>query len=151
MLASLPEEIEGLEWSPDGTAIAFVGRLRDEAQYAPKRDADRPPRRITHLGWKYDNVGWVVDRPRSFDGVEAGALALGTDAGSCEASSWTSERLGTWTSERLGTWTTERLGASTLECSREAATVDELTVGASKDGMGSTLAAVTVAPGRSDV
>ena len=64
-LVSLPEEIEALEWSPDGSAIAFIARLRDEAQYAPARDADRPARRIRHLGWKYDNSGWIVDRPRS--------------------------------------------------------------------------------------
>ena len=49
-------------------------RLRDEAQYAPTRDADRPPRRITHLGWKYDNVGWIVDRPRSLFVVESSGM-----------------------------------------------------------------------------
>ncbi|HMK13209.1 MAG TPA: hypothetical protein VK461_16595, partial [Acidimicrobiales bacterium] len=64
-LVSLAEEIEALEWSPDGSAIAFIARLRDEAQYAPTRDADRPARRIRHLGWKFDNAGWIVDRPRS--------------------------------------------------------------------------------------
>ena len=70
-LVSLAEEIEALEWSPDGAAIAFTARLRDEAQYAPKRDADRPARRIRHLGWKYDNAGWIVDRPRSLFVVDA--------------------------------------------------------------------------------
>ena len=74
VVATLPEEIEALEWSPDGQSIAFAARLRDEAQYAPTRDADRPPRRITHLGWKYDNVGWIVDRPRSLFVVESSGM-----------------------------------------------------------------------------
>ena len=64
-LVTFAEEIEALEWSPDAKSIAFIARLRDEAQYAPTRDADRPARRIRHLGWKYDNAGWIVDRPKS--------------------------------------------------------------------------------------
>ncbi len=74
-LVSLAEEIEALEWSPDGSSLAFTARLRDEAQYAPKRDADRPARRIRHLGWKYDNAGWIVDRPRSLFVVEASGMS----------------------------------------------------------------------------
>ena len=42
---------------------------------APKRDADRPARRIRHLGWKYDNAGWIVDRPRSLFVVEASGMS----------------------------------------------------------------------------
>jgi dipeptidyl aminopeptidase/acylaminoacyl peptidase len=74
-LVSLAEEIEALEWSPDGSSLAFTARLRDEAQYAPQRDADRPARRIRHLGWKYDNAGWIVDRPRSLFVVEASGMS----------------------------------------------------------------------------
>ncbi len=74
-LVKLPEEIEALEWSPDGASIAFIARLRDEAQYGPSRDADRPARRIRHLGWKYDGAGWIVDRPRSLFVVAADGLS----------------------------------------------------------------------------
>ena len=74
-LVTLPEEIEALEWSTDGASIAFIARLRDEAQYAPTRDADRPARRIRHLGWKYDNAGWIVDRPRSLFVIAADGMS----------------------------------------------------------------------------
>ena len=59
-----PEEIEDLAFSPDGARLAFTARLRDEAQYGPAKDKDRPPRRIQHLVYRYDSVGWTVDRPR---------------------------------------------------------------------------------------
>ena len=95
-LVTFAEEIEALEWSPDGKSIAFIARLRDEAQYAPTRDADRPARRIRHLGWKYDNAGWIVDRPKSLfvvatDGMSPYRVLLtgGHDVGG--SLSWTTD------------------------------------------------------------
>ena len=63
-LASWPEAIEQLAWSPASDRIAVLVRIRDEAQYGPEKDRDRPPRRITRLSSRLDNVGWTVDRPR---------------------------------------------------------------------------------------
>lgn len=71
VVASSAEEIEDLEWSPDGTWLAFTSRRRDEAQYSPARDADRPARRLRQLGWRFDNIGWLADRPRALSVVRA--------------------------------------------------------------------------------
>lgn len=70
-VASWPEEIEELRWSPDGRRLAFTARLREEARYAPKRDRDRPPVRLTRLFSRLDDVGWIVDRPRQLFVVDA--------------------------------------------------------------------------------
>ena len=43
-IASWPEEIDDLAWSPDGRWIAFGARLRDEARYGHDKDRDRPAR-----------------------------------------------------------------------------------------------------------
>ncbi|HZQ59519.1 MAG TPA: S9 family peptidase, partial [Acidimicrobiales bacterium] len=51
-------------WSPDGRWLAFGGRWRDPEHYACDQDKDRPARRITRLGYRYDNAGWTADRPR---------------------------------------------------------------------------------------
>ena len=94
-LAQLAEEIDELEWSPDGRWLAFGARQRDEAHYGPERDADRPPRRLHHLGWRFDGVGWRSDRPRSLwivaaDGTaDARLVAAGTATGGVGAGcSW---------------------------------------------------------------
>ncbi len=73
-IARLPEEIEEFQWSPDGRRIAFTARLRDEARYAPTRDRDRPPVRVTRLFSRLDNVGWVLDRPRQLFVVDVDAV-----------------------------------------------------------------------------
>jgi dipeptidyl aminopeptidase/acylaminoacyl peptidase len=63
-IASWPEEIDDLAWSPDGRWIAFGARLRDEARYGRDKDRDRPARHITRVTYRLDNVGWTCDRPR---------------------------------------------------------------------------------------
>jgi len=63
-LAAWPEEIDDVVWTPDGRAIAFTARDRDEARYGPDKDKDRPPRRIDRLAYRQDNIGWTIDRPR---------------------------------------------------------------------------------------
>jgi dipeptidyl aminopeptidase/acylaminoacyl peptidase len=70
-VARSPEEIEEVQWSPDGRRLAFTARVRDEARYGPARDRDRPPVRLTRLFSRFDNVGWVVDRPRQLLVVDA--------------------------------------------------------------------------------
>jgi dipeptidyl aminopeptidase/acylaminoacyl peptidase len=61
-LLSWPEEISHVAWSPRGDRIAIVTRQRDEAQYAPEKDRDRPPRRITRLAYRHDGEGFTADR-----------------------------------------------------------------------------------------
>src|SRR5207237_374199 len=63
-LVSWPEEIEDMAWSPDGARLAFAARDRNEAQYAPEHDRDRPPRRIDRLVYRLDGAGFTVDRHR---------------------------------------------------------------------------------------
>jgi dipeptidyl aminopeptidase/acylaminoacyl peptidase len=60
-LTALPESVDEPTWSPDGSSIAFVARVRDPA-YEEEDDARRRPRRTTRLSYKLDNVGWTVDR-----------------------------------------------------------------------------------------
>ena len=63
-LAAWPEDVEELEWSPDGTRLAFSARDRDEDRYSKKEAKDQSPRRITRLFYRLDNAGFTVDRPR---------------------------------------------------------------------------------------
>jgi dipeptidyl aminopeptidase/acylaminoacyl peptidase len=58
------EEIEDVAWSPDGTRLAFTARDRDEERYGQKKAKDQPPRRVEHLFFKLDSVGWTIDRHR---------------------------------------------------------------------------------------
>jgi dipeptidyl aminopeptidase/acylaminoacyl peptidase len=57
-------------WSPDGSTIAFVARVRDAA-YDQEDDERRPPRRITRLQYKLEHVGWTIDRPQHLFAVRA--------------------------------------------------------------------------------
>ncbi|HEX9258063.1 MAG TPA: S9 family peptidase [Acidimicrobiales bacterium] len=60
-VATAPERITEVAWSPDGRSVAFTARVRDDRYDVgdPKR---QPPRRITRLFVRLDNVGWTVDR-----------------------------------------------------------------------------------------
>jgi dipeptidyl aminopeptidase/acylaminoacyl peptidase len=61
------EEARELEWSPDGTRLAFVARDPDPQRYGPpgehRKDKDLPARRIERLFTRLDSLGWIVDRP----------------------------------------------------------------------------------------
>jgi dipeptidyl aminopeptidase/acylaminoacyl peptidase len=65
--AVLGESVSELEWSPDGSHLALVARDPDESRYGtvgdPRLERDMPPRRIDHLFYQLDTVGWTVDRP----------------------------------------------------------------------------------------
>lgn len=70
-LASGPEEIDDVAWSPDGKTVAFGMRDGDRKRDAKIKPKDQPPRRISHLYYRSDGVGFVVDRQRHIYTVAA--------------------------------------------------------------------------------
>lgn len=62
--AAFPEEVEELAWSPDGSRLALLVRVRDEGFYGKQKDLDRPPRRVARLIYREDDAGWIADRPK---------------------------------------------------------------------------------------
>ncbi len=77
-IATSPEEIDDVAWSPDGATIAFGARDRDEERYGKTKPKDQSPRRITHLYYRSDGAGFVVDRPRRIFTVPADGSARAT-------------------------------------------------------------------------
>jgi len=69
-LTDLPENVTQAVWSPDGSTIAFVARVRDAA-YDEDDDKRRRPRRFTRLQYKLEHVGWTADRPQHLFVVRA--------------------------------------------------------------------------------
>src|SRR5262245_39805708 len=64
-LTDHPLGVERLVWSPDSTRIAHVARVPEPGRYGTDEDVPsgkEPPRRITTLQFKLDNVGYVFDR-----------------------------------------------------------------------------------------
>ncbi|GIG23183.1 dipeptidyl aminopeptidase [Cellulomonas chitinilytica] len=58
-------------FSPDGTRIAFLARVPDEGRYESGGDpAGEPPRHITELRYRADDVGFYRDRPKHLFVVE---------------------------------------------------------------------------------
>jgi dipeptidyl aminopeptidase/acylaminoacyl peptidase len=49
-------------WSPDSTKIAYLARVPDEGRYTTGRAEAEPPRRITTLQYREDNLGFFIDR-----------------------------------------------------------------------------------------
>ncbi len=66
-VTTMNDEVSELEWSPDGSRLAFVARDRDATRYGPvdrpTPEREMPPRRVDHLFYRLDTVGWTVDRP----------------------------------------------------------------------------------------
>jgi dipeptidyl aminopeptidase/acylaminoacyl peptidase len=62
-----PLGVSDFRWSPDSTRIAYVARVPEAGRYERGPDATppgkEPPRRITTLHYRLDNVGFVLDRP----------------------------------------------------------------------------------------
>jgi dipeptidyl aminopeptidase/acylaminoacyl peptidase len=71
-------------WSPSGDRLAYVARVPEEGRYGTKEgvSADRePPRRITTLSYRLDDVGFTLDRrPQIFvvalDGADAAPVQV---------------------------------------------------------------------------
>ena len=53
--------IDGVDWSPDSSRLAFVARAHDPADDI-EDVAKRPPRRVTRLQFRLDNEGWTQGR-----------------------------------------------------------------------------------------
>lgn len=54
-------------WAPDSARIAYVARVPEEGRYGTKEKVDagkEPPRRITKLFYRVDDLGFMLDRPR---------------------------------------------------------------------------------------
>jgi dipeptidyl aminopeptidase/acylaminoacyl peptidase len=54
-------------WSPGSDRIGYVSRVPEEGRYLAKRGGrpaeKEPPRRITRLRYRTDNIGFTIDRP----------------------------------------------------------------------------------------
>ena len=70
-LTRLKEDVGDVAWSPDGSTIAFTSRVRDPDWDDEEDERKRPPRRITRLQYKLDNVGWTVARRAQIFAVDA--------------------------------------------------------------------------------
>jgi dipeptidyl aminopeptidase/acylaminoacyl peptidase len=60
-----PLGVESFAWSPDSTRIAYVARVPEEGRYGTDKDVPpdkEPPRRITTLQYRLDNLGFAFDR-----------------------------------------------------------------------------------------
>src|SRR5712691_3582333 len=49
-------------WSPDSSKIAYVARVPEEGRYTSGKPEAEPPRRITTLQYRLDNLGFYIDR-----------------------------------------------------------------------------------------
>jgi dipeptidyl aminopeptidase/acylaminoacyl peptidase len=63
IIASMPEGISDVHFSPDGSMLAFTSRTRDE-RYSAKDERWQAPRKIERFFSRLDDVGWVADRPK---------------------------------------------------------------------------------------
>jgi len=69
VLADWPdEEIEELEWAPNGRALAFTSRIRDGSSYL---DSARSTLRVTRAQTTLDGYGLIAGRPRHLFIIEA--------------------------------------------------------------------------------
>jgi dipeptidyl aminopeptidase/acylaminoacyl peptidase len=62
-VASMPESIADVRFSPDGSMIAFTSRTRHE-RYSAKDERWQSPRKVERFFGRLDDVGWVADRPK---------------------------------------------------------------------------------------
>src|SRR6266545_334584 len=64
-LCEHPLGVERFSWSPDSTRIAYVARVPEPGRYGTDDDVPpgkEPPRRITTLHFRLDNIGFTFDR-----------------------------------------------------------------------------------------
>jgi dipeptidyl aminopeptidase/acylaminoacyl peptidase len=60
-----PLGVEQFAWSPDATRLAYVARLPEPGRYGTDKDVPsekEPPRRITTLQYRLDDIGFTNDR-----------------------------------------------------------------------------------------
>ncbi|MET0235883.1 MAG: S9 family peptidase [Kibdelosporangium sp.] len=91
-LTELPLGVQAPVWSPDSSRIAFVARIPDEGRYSPSVKAQSESfRRITRLDYRWDDIGFVLDRqPRLFVTDLTGELTELTDGtGDIGKPAWT--------------------------------------------------------------
>lgn len=62
-VATMPEAIGDVAFSPDDSHVAFTSRTPHE-RYSAKDESWQAPRRIERFFSRLDDVGWVVDRPK---------------------------------------------------------------------------------------
>jgi dipeptidyl aminopeptidase/acylaminoacyl peptidase len=79
VVATWPAPVTELAWSPNSAYLAFVARVADPDRYGAggekRKVEDMPPRRLTHLFYRLDSEGWVVDRPNQVITVPADGSA----------------------------------------------------------------------------
>jgi dipeptidyl aminopeptidase/acylaminoacyl peptidase len=64
-LCEHPLGVEAIAWSPDSTRIAYVARVPEPGRYGTKDGvppSKEPPRRVTTLKFRLDDVGFTLDR-----------------------------------------------------------------------------------------
>lgn len=61
-IATMPDGIAGVRFSPDGSHLAFTSRTRHE-RYDAKDESWQSPRRIDRFFSRLDDEGWTIDRP----------------------------------------------------------------------------------------
>jgi len=64
-LCDHPLGVERLVWSPDSTRIAYIARVPEPGRYGTDEDvppSKEPPRRITTLQFRLDDIGFTFDR-----------------------------------------------------------------------------------------
>ncbi|WP_090762433.1 S9 family peptidase [Nonomuraea maritima] len=57
-----PLGISAPVWSPDSRRLAFVARVPEEGRYGEAKPEQERPRRITGLKYRWDNLGFSLDR-----------------------------------------------------------------------------------------
>ncbi|MFK7918913.1 MAG: alpha/beta fold hydrolase [Ilumatobacter sp.] len=77
-IATMPDGLTDLAWSPDGSTIAFISRARDERYTQP--DASwQSPRKVEKFFSRLNGENWVFDRPKHLYVVEANGTSAPRD------------------------------------------------------------------------
>ncbi|WP_019179223.1 S9 family peptidase [Microbacterium yannicii] len=61
-----PLGVEDFAWSPDGSSLAYLGRVPEKGRYGSVEGLDaaaEAPRHVTGIRWHANGLGYVADRP----------------------------------------------------------------------------------------